>query len=93
MPRMEIVCFHDPDGYDNEGLGSQSNVWSNWGPNSRSSGSDVHKPVVIGRVLDDCRSQVTKYGYNSGRHIAKQIDPLGLKATYGYSATRLDSPY
>lgn len=47
-------------------------------------------PTHIGRVLDDGRTQLTRYSYNAQGNITEAIDPVGRTTRYTYAANGID---
>ncbi len=48
------------------------------------------KPTVIGRVLDDGTSQLSKVTYNTTGNITDMIDPVGRETQFTYAANGID---
>ncbi len=68
----------------------ENRVWLNyenqpWGGGANQGMSS--KPSIIGRILDDGTTQLTKFTYNETGAVTSWTDPVGRKLTYVYDST------
>lgn len=71
----------------------ENRVWYNYQGQSHPAGANQGmsaSPSIIGRVLDDGTTQLTKFGYNELGADTVSIDPLGRKLSYLYDTNQID---
>ena len=66
-------------------------IWYNY-PGQGWPGAEgtLDKPSVIGRVLPDGTTQLTRYSYNGIGNLTRTVDPEGRERLYEYAANQID---